>query len=189
MVNVDSLRRAKRHPRKTHKRSAVLDALAERLTEREAFSAIDAWSQPEHAIKLHMYHKLLAALQAALSATTPRLDQATIKRRAERALVWEGDVRKSIHEFSFLGVPHRPDFELLLPGTKIAIEVKRGDTGGEVRSGIGQALVYSQVYDFVLYLFIDATDDRRISASTNGLEEASFIAHLWDQHNVRLVVA
>ena len=44
-----------------------------------------------------------------------------------------------------------------LVGIRIAVEVKRGQSGSAIREGIGQALVYaaSQDFDFVNYLFID----------------------------------
>jgi hypothetical protein len=73
-------------------------------------------------------------------------------------------------------------------GIKIAIEFKRGDKGSDLRAGIGQSMIYSTHYDFVLYLFIDTSGDKRIFNATGGVNEQEFVEMLWDQYNIKFTV-
>jgi hypothetical protein len=95
-----------------------------------------------------------------------------------------------VNHIRFLGVQHRPDFVVKLDGVRIAIEVKCGQSGAEVREGIGQALVYSssREFDFVVYLFIDTSTDGKIRDSLQKPLEKAFVASLWEQYNIRFAV-
>ena len=97
----------------------------------------------------------------------------------------------TVNHIRFLGVQHRPDFVVKLVGIRIAVEVKRGQSGSAIREGIGQALVYaaSQDFDFVNYLFIDTSRDKKIRDSLQQGLNAGFVASLWDFYNVRFHVA
>jgi Neuraminidase (sialidase) len=78
---------------------------------------------------------------------------------------------------------------LEINGLKIGIEFKRGQKGSELRSGIGQSMVYATHYDFVLYLFVDTSDDSRIKNAQTGVNETEFIDNLWNQYNIKFIVA
>lgn len=175
-------------PKKSARRLTLVDGLCRHLGDRVVYGPLDIWDRPEDFIKAFLHNGIVQRLQALLRELAPALDEEAALRRARHAVVWEGDVNRKIHNFEFLGVQHRPDFEVLLRDLRIAIEVKRGDSGGEVRAGIGQAIVYSQLYDFVIYLMIDASDHRTICASLEGEREQQFLARLWREHNVRLIV-
>ena len=71
----------------------------------------------------------------------------------------------------------------------IAIEFKRGESGNSLRSGIGQSLVYSTNYDFVMYLFIDTSKDQRIKNAQTGTKEAQLMMDLWNRYNIKFTVA
>jgi len=71
---------------------------------------------------------------------------------------------------------------------KIAIEFKRGDSGGSLRSGIGQSLIYSTDYDFTVFLFIDTSDNSTIANCSRSEEEERFIENLWKNHNIKFIV-
>jgi len=88
-----------------------------------------------------------------------------------------------------MGTQNRPDMVLEINGLKIGIEFKRGKKGAELRSGIGQSMVYATHYDFVLYLFIDTNNDSRIKNAQTGVNETEFIDHLWDQYNIKFIIA
>ena len=115
----------------------------------------------------------------------------SIASKASEALFWEGDVNTTVNHIRFLGVQHRPDFVVKLVGIRIAVEVKRGQSGSAIREGIGQALVYaaSEDFDFVNYLFIDTSRDEKIRDSLQQGLNAGFVASLWDFYNVRFHVA
>lgn len=103
--------------------------------------------------------------------------------------MWEGDKQTSISNFNFMGVQHRPDFEIRIRDTVIAIEVKRGETGQAIRDGLGQALVYSQKYDFVIYLFIDKSKGKALRKATTKSKEKALLDSLWKHHNIRFAIA
>lgn len=73
-------------------------------------------------------------------------------------------------------------------GLKIALEVKVGDSGQQIREGIGQAIVYSTKYDFVVYLFVDNSPNKKVLSSVYGLQEQRLAEQLWSEFNVRFHV-
>ena len=87
----------------------------------------------------------------------------------------------------FMGANHRPDMAIN-DHISVAIEVKRGFNGASIREGIGQSMVYSTYYDFVVYLFIDTNKDKSIRKSLGNPPEQQFIKTLWDNHNIKFVV-
>ena len=97
-------------------------------------------------------------------------------------------MRRTIHNLKFLGVPHRPDLEVVVPGTTIAVEIKRGATGQTVREGIGQALVYTRRYDFAVVAIFDTSRKKKIVNALGGEAEKEFVDMLWKRHNIRFVV-
>jgi hypothetical protein len=82
------------------------------------------------------------------------------------------------------GVQHRPDMEVKFKGIKIAIEVKKGEQGNDIRSGFGQCLMYQSYYDFTLYLFVDTSKDKRLLSSMTGEKEKKLMDSLWSNYNV-----
>ena len=87
----------------------------------------------------------------------------------------------------FMGANHRPDMAIN-NHISVAIEVKRGDNGASIREGIGQSIVYSTKYDFVVYLFIDINKNKCIKNSLGDPHEQQFIKMLWDRHNIKFIV-
>ncbi len=102
---------------------------------------------------------------------------------------WEKKTITTVNNFPFMATNHRPDAVLDLPdGCRVAIEIKKGYTGAEIRAGIGQAIVYATQFDFVLYLFVDTTDSRDILSASSGVKEQSLVKSLWDNYNIRFDV-
>jgi len=114
------------------------------------------------------------------------LKSETARERAKKNLLWEGNVNTTVHNVLFFGTSHRPDLVLQFEeGLRIAIEIKRGDSGDSIREGIGQSLVYSACsFDFVVLLFIDTSKEGKIVNSMSGDKESRFIEQLWFEHNV-----
>jgi hypothetical protein len=73
---------------------------------------------------------------------------------------------------------------------RVAVEVKRGENGSAVREGLGQSLVYSSCedFDFVVYLFVDTSRDKKIRDSLNRSLDSTFIQSLWDERNIRFAI-
>lgn len=103
---------------------------------------------------------------------------------------FEQNTNTTVNNFSLFSTGHRPDGVLEIPneGLRIAIEIKQGDSGGAIRSGIGQAVVYSYEFDFVIYFFVDTTPGNNIKSSAAGIKENDLIESLWDNYNVKLVI-
>jgi hypothetical protein len=90
------------------------------------------------------------------------------KNQVKDMLLWEGNVKTTVKNIMFMGTQNRPDMVFEIADLKVAIEIKRGASGSDLRSGIGQSIIYSTHYDFVLTLFIDTSDDKRVFNSRNG---------------------
>ena len=83
---------------------------------------------------------------------------------------------------------NRPDMIFEIDAMRIAIEFKRGDSGGALRSGLGQSLIYSTDYDFTIFLFIDTSQNGKIKNCRKSEEEESLIEDLWNRYNIKFIV-
>ena len=75
-------------------------------------------------------------------------------------MLWEGEANTNINNFTFFGTQH-PDFVVKIDKLKVAVEVKKGESGSSLREGIGQSLVYASAFDFVVYLYVDISKTKR----------------------------
>ena len=91
--------------------------------------------------------------------------------------------------FTFYGTNHRADavFEVE-ENFRLAIEIKKGNSGSSIRSGLGQSIVYSANYDFVLYFFLDTTPNKSIANADRAPHENDLTENLWDDFNIRFIV-
>ena len=92
--------------------------------------------------------------------------------------------------FPFFATNHRPDGLLTIYDLRIAFEIKKkGDNGNALRSGIGQSVVYSTQYDFVLYFFfVNITSGHDIKSSRKGEREQYMVDSLWKNYNVKFYI-
>jgi len=111
----------------------------------------------------------------------------TDKKSAELAasFQWEQKKTTTVKNFSVFSTNHRPDAVLDMEDFRIGIEIKKGDSGTALRSGLGQCLIYGSEFDFAIYLFVDMTDNRNILKSLDGERERKIINDLWDNYNVK----
>lgn len=107
----------------------------------------------------------------------------TAVKKAKKSLIWEANKQTVLHNMLCFGTQHRPDMELNVDGVKIAIEVKKGSVGTDVRQGFGQCVIYSAKYDFVIFLFVDTSNDKRILNSMEGEKERNIKDSLWKNFN------
>ena len=173
---------------KSQKRIELLDLVSEAITHDDIFGTIDYKKKNEDQIKQFIYPHLVDALTSYVMEDQGK-DKETAKELVKKNLKWEGNVNTTVSHILFMGTQNRPDMILELNGLKIAIEFKRGHKGSDLRSGIGQSLIYSTHYDFVMYLFVDTSDDGRIKNSQGGVNETEFVDLLWDQYNIKFIVA
>lgn len=171
---------------KSQKRIELLDLISESITHDDIFNVIDYKNKSEDQIKQFIYPHLVDDLAEYL-VREQDIDKAVAKDKIKKSLKWEGNVNTTVSHILFMGTQNRPDMILEINGLKIAIEFKRGSKGSDIRSGIGQSMIYSTHYDFVLYLFVDTSNDKRIVNAGGGVNETEFVELLWDQFNIKFV--
>jgi hypothetical protein len=110
------------------------------------------------------------------------------KEKARTMIKWEGNVNTTVKQIQFMGTQNRPDMTIQSEGVTIAIEFKKGDRGSSLREGFGQSIVYSTAYDFVIYMFIDVSEDGRIVKGSSAVNEQKFLENLWDNFNVKFAI-
>jgi type I site-specific restriction-modification system R (restriction) subunit len=172
---------------KSQKRIELLDLVSESITQDDIFTVIDYRNKNEDQIKQFVYPHLVESLTDYL-VKEGEVDRTRAKEKIQKALKWEGNVKTTINHILFMGTQNRPDMVLEINGLRIAIEFKRGEKGSDLRSGVGQSMIYSTHYDFVLYLFIDTSKDKKILNAQGGVNETEFVELLWDQFNIKFVV-
>ena len=148
----------------------------------EIYGVINYERQKEDMIKQYLHQPLLEAVKEIL------LDRGIVPKNAvktaQKCLLWESNRTQTISNIKMFGVGHRPDFVVKFNDMNIAVEIKRGSTGSSIREGIGQSIVYSQMYDFVVYLYIDTSKNKVILNSMNDKTESNVVKSLWTQSNV-----
>ena len=87
-----------------------------------------------------------------------------------------------------MGTSNRPDMTVEANGVRVAIEFKKGYNGSSLRDGFGQSIIYSTAYDFVIYMFIDISDEKKIVNGATSVVEQAFLEKLWDNFNIKFLV-
>lgn len=176
--------------RKTDSRTKLLNDIIEAMETHELFSDNVARKDDEAAIQKTLFLRLEKgkALQKILTENKRASNSNKADHIALKKFAYEQDKNTTVKQFVSFGTNHRPDAVLDLGDMRIAIEIKKGNAGTAVRSGLGQALLYAHNYDFVVYFFVDTTDGLNIKNSVGGVKEQEIIKQLWDQNNVRFVV-
>jgi hypothetical protein len=174
--------------RKSAKRVHIINKVISIFSHPSIFEVVNRYSWSEERIQTYMYKELSEGMLEIFRDIYPNYQETTILRKADNSINWSGHRGKTIHNLSVLGVLHRPDFEVEVDGTKMAVEVKKGEDGSSVREGIGQSLFYSAGYHFVIYVLVDSTQDFQIRESIERLPEKAIIDGLWNNFNIRLQV-
>lgn len=172
---------------KSQKRIGLVSLINEAITCDDVFKTLDYKNKSEEKIKQFIYPYLVDSLVERMMETKG-LTKDSAKKYVKKNLKWEGNVNTVVNHILFMGTQNRPDMILEMDGLKIAIEFKVGGKGSDLRSGIGQSMIYSTHYDFVICLMIDTTDDKRILNSRGGVNETNFVDLLWDRFNIKFTV-
>jgi len=167
---------------KSTKRIEVIDKILNTIADPKIYKTIDYVRYDENYIKQYIYQPLIRCIK---NIHVKRgLTESRALTKAEKSLLWEGNKETTVSNLQFLGCSHRPDMALEINGMNLAIEFKKGGNGSSLREGIGQAIVYTSKYDFVIYLLIDTTKDKSIQQASKNPLESKFINDLWNHHNV-----
>lgn len=172
---------------KSKNRIELVDIISEGISTQDVFGTINYKKQSEDKIKQFIYPHLVECLGKWL-AEKKDMDYALAKEKAKSIIRWEGNINTIMHNMVFMGTSNRPDMAVEYGGIKIAIEFKRGEKGADLRAGFGQSLIYSTVYDFIIYMFIDCSEDGRIKNARTGISEEKFLEDLWDNFNIKFIV-
>lgn len=172
---------------KSQKRIDFIDLISEAITHDDIFGTINYKNQNEDQIKQFIYPHLVDSL-AEYIVENKGINKSDAKDQVKKNLKLEGDVNTTVNHILFMGTQNRPDMVLEINGLKIAIEFKRGKKGSDLRSGFGQSMIYATHYDFVLYLFVDTSEDKRIFNARTGGNETEFVDNLWDLYNIKFIV-
>jgi len=173
---------------KSQKRIDFIDMISETITHDDIFETIDYKSPGEDKIKQFIYPRLVESLTDYIVSQEGK-ERSVAEETVKKNLKWEGNVNTTVSHILFMGTQNRPDMIVEMNGLKIAIEFKKGKSGSDLISGIGQSMIYSTHYDFVLYLFIDTSEDKRIVNAQGGVNETEFVDLIWDQYNIKFIVA
>jgi len=174
---------------KSIKRVKFMKKIMETLKHPDVFGVIKYKNVSESVIKTYIHPHLIRELTIYYKELYGYKEKYA-NSKAHNSLLWEGDTRKTINNVEVFGVMHRPDMVIKddVSSTNIAIEIKKGDKGQAIREGIGQSIVYSEVFDFVSYLFVDTSEDKRILNSMELSRESKLIYSLWNNYNIWLGV-
>lgn len=168
--------------KKTNRRVKLLKSIMSQMKGHDMFSMqVSRKRDTENTIKKNLFLSLEKKLKRFLI-------KYGINDNKSKELVagfqWEQKLTTTVNNFTVFSTNHRPDAVLDLDDFRIGIEIKKGDGGSALRGGLGQCLLYSTEFDFVLYLFVDITPNQNIQKSISGLRESDMIEYLWLRHNV-----
>ena len=171
------------------KRVNLINKLVENLTSNKIFSGkTNRRKESESTIQRSLFLDLEDNLEDILMSHFD-VSKKRAKIITDTGFQWEQKTTTSVSNFPFFSRQHRPDSVLkLYDGFRIAIELKKGDSGATLRAGIGQALVYSTQYNFVIYIYVDMTPKYDIRSSVTGAKESHLISSLWSNQNIKFVV-
>lgn len=174
--------------KKSVKSVNIVKRIATILKTPEVFGVIKYQEKNEDYIKAQMYPHLLREV-AKIYEDVGGFKPDTCMKKAKENLLWEGNVHTIVNNVTLFGVWHRPDMILdYADNMRVAIEIKRGDAGKDIRDGVGQAVFYAQHFNFVILLHVDTGREKNILNAMNGVREQNLIKSLWDIHNIHLDV-
>ncbi len=172
---------------KSKKRLELLDVITEGITSHEIFETIDYKNQNEDKIKQFIYPNLLNAITSWVSEKRG-FEPGLARKKAKTMVKWEGDVKTTVKNIHFMGTANRPDMTVETNGVRVAIEFKKGSSGSSLREGFGQSTIYSTSYDFVIYMFIDISAEKKIVNGATSVAEQAYLRKLWDNFNIKFLV-
>lgn len=174
---------------KSTKRTQLLNAIVDNLTSHEIFSDnVKRDKDTEKAIQKSLFLRLEKSALRPILTESFGVNESKIDDILNKHFKYEQDTQTVVNHFSMFATQHRPDAILELDDLRIAIEIKKGDNGAAIRSAIGQSVLYSKEFDFVIVVMVDTTPGRDIKNSVSGKREHDIITELWDRNNTMFIV-
>ncbi len=167
---------------KSQKRVEFLEVLAKALSSEEVFEHIDYESMTHHQCKKFFKERLKEYL------TQYALEDLELEEDKANELVESSLDFSEENNIMFMGTKNDPFLIVDMHGVKIAIELKKGKRGIDLKDGIAQSMIYSTYYDFVLFLFMDVSEEKRIVNAQGGVNEKSLVSELWKQWNIKFMI-
>lgn len=130
--------------------------------------------------------EVIKEVEKSLQAFNDEVSKGTITISANVSI---NEAKESEFSAELFGFGNIPDISFTKSdGKKYAIEFKRAKNSSDIKSVIGQAIVYSTGFDEVLVYVIDESKDSKISNKASGNKELSAIKTLWDRYRVKMVI-
>lgn len=174
---------------RTSKRVNILKGILAIMEEHEIFYEIvsrknDTEYQIQKALFLRLQRELPQLLVDQLKMSLKKAQN-----QVNTKFMWEQNTNTTVSNFPFFSTNHRPD-AVFIPykNLRIAFEIKKGNDGNALRSGIGQSIVYSTQFDFVLYFFVDTTPGHDIKSNSSARKEKELIDSLWNNYNIKFII-
>jgi len=123
--------------KKSAKRVEILTKVLSIFSNPAIFEVVNRYTWSEERIQTYLYKELCGGMSGIFRDIYPDYQSQTITKKVNASINWSGHRGKTIHNLNVLGVLHRPDFEIDVDDTRIAVEVKKGEDGSSVREGIG----------------------------------------------------
>jgi hypothetical protein len=174
--------------RKGSRREEIVERILNALTDDDIYENRYVERLTENKMKDPLYSALVDCMEGLYEDLGGVTKQSSIEERARESVLWESSPKTTINNIKFMGVQHRPDFVVQFDDLRIAVEVKLGDRGADIREGLGQSLVYAAEYDFVAYLFIDTSGDKKIQLGCEQDVEQQVLDSLWSNYNIKFAV-
>ena len=130
------------------------------------------------------FHQKLVEHLSVYASETLEMEDEKIPDFIEESLDFSED-----NNIMFMGTKNDPFLIIDMHGVKTAVELKKGKRGIDLKDSIAQSMIYSTHYDFVLYLFMDISEEKRIVNSQGGVNEKTFVNELWKSYNIKLIIA
>lgn len=172
---------------KSKNRLAILEMIQDCISTEEIFETVDYKKQSEDKIQHAIYPSLLNKLTDYIM-DKKGFSRSLAREKAKTMIKWEGVTNSTVRNIQFMGTANRPNMTIDIEGVNIAIELKKGNRGTALREGFGQAMIYSTTFDFVLYLFIDTSEDSKIVNGSAAITEENFLENIWNNFNIKFVV-
>lgn len=172
---------------KSKNRLAILDMIQDGISSDEIFESSDYESISEDKIKQRIYPSLLNKITDYVMEKKG-FSRSLAREKAKTMINWDGASNTPVKNIKFMGTDNRPHMTVDIGGVNIAIEIKKGNRGSFLREGFGQSMIYSTIYDFVLCVFIDTSDNKKIMHGSSAITEQYFLDNIWENFNIKFVV-
>lgn len=172
---------------KSKNRLELLETITEGITSTDIFEKDNFKKNSEDKLKKSIYPNLLNTLADRI-CDKRGFSKGLAREKAKTMIKIDDGKSQPINTTHFMGTSNKPSITVESSGIKVAIEIKKGDRARNLKESFGESMIFSNVYDFVIYLFLDTTEETRIVKGSSGITENNFLKNLWDNFNVKFTI-